>query len=160
MSEFVKQMEILLQTMSNELPAGEIHRLVLYPDSSGMVESEGYEQFEFLSIDELLGNYEFQCRKCGDMFGWEELFDFDYVCADCRGVRIGLGYRPIVLPATRIVAQMVARGAIDLLFAIRRDLQRHGGLRWRFAISFIVAFILIVAILHFAPHIIGVLNGG
>lgn len=108
MSEFVKQMEILLQTMSNELPAGEIHRLVLYPDSSGMVESEGYEQFEFLSI----------------------------------------------------VAQMVARGSIDLLFAIRRDLQRHGGLRWRFAISFIVAFILIVAILHFAPHIIGVLNGG
>lgn len=93
------------------------------------------------------------------MVGWEELFDFNNVCADCRGVRLGLGYRPIVLPSTRIVAQMVVRISIDLMFAIMRDLRRHGGLRWRFAISFIVAFILIVAILNIAPHIIGVLGG-
>lgn len=159
MSNFVKQLETLLETMSNELPAGEIHRLILYPDSSGLVESEGFEQFEFFSIDELMGNYQFQCRRCGDMVGWEELFDFNNVCADCRGVRLGLGYRPIVLPSTRIVAQMVVRISIDLMFAIMRDLRRHGGLRWRFAISFIVAFILIVAILNIAPHIIGVLGG-
>lgn len=155
MSEFVKQLETLLETMSNELPAGEIHRLILYPDSSGLVESEGYEQFEFLSIDELMGNYQFQCRKCGNMFGWEELFDFNNVCADCRGVRLGLGYRPIALPSTKIVAQMVVRISIDLMFAIRRDLQRHSSLRRRFAISFCISFVLIVLILHFWPHIVG-----
>ena len=60
---FADDLMELLETMSNELPAGEIHRLILYPDGSGLVESEGYEQFDFANIPDLLDRYE--CQRCG-----------------------------------------------------------------------------------------------
>ena len=83
--KFVDGVMKLLETMSRELPAGEVHRLVLYPDGSGMVESEGYEQFDFETLGDLMGHYGFQCRHCGDEFLWNELSND--VCLDCRMAR-------------------------------------------------------------------------
>lgn len=97
---FADDLMELLETMSNELPAGEIHRLILYPDGSGLVESEGYEQFDFANIPDLLDRYE--CQRCGT----------------------------------------------------------GGGPERRFWVSFTVSFVVIVIVLHYWPHVIGVLNGG
>lgn len=188
---FADDLMELLETMSNELPAGEIHRLILYPDGSGLVESEGYEQFDFANIPDLLDRYE--CQRCGAdnakqmvvKYGFLEM-ELDYQKelrrdrerlsrwqrrTGCRGimeVKMGRWIPPTDWVARQWIGTLFDLADAVIVFAtVSRELVRAiwrdvtgGGPERRFWVSFTVSFVVIVIVLHYWPHVIGVLNGG